>query len=62
MSKIKDLIEILSMKTIGCQAKNHKLREACGYWNACRKPDWLLVYKKDGKHIYLLELVALHLF
>lgn len=54
MSKIKDLIEdLINEKPLAAKHKNHKLKgDFIGYWECHIEPDWLLVYKKDAKHIY----------
>ena len=54
MSKIKDLIEdLIKEKPLAAKHKNHKLKgNFVGYWECHIEPDWLLVYKKDDKHIY----------
>jgi mRNA interferase YafQ len=54
MSKIKVLIEdLISEKPLAAKHKNHKLKgNFIGYWECHIEPDWLLVYKKDDKHIY----------
>ena len=54
MSKIKDLIEdLINEKPLAAKHKNHKLKgDFIGYWECHIEPDWLLVYKKDDRHIY----------
>ena len=54
MSKIKNLIEdLINEKSLAAKHKNHKLKgNFIGYWECHIEPDWLLVYKKDDKHIY----------
>lgn len=54
MSKIKDIIEdLINEKPLAAKHKNHKLKgNFVGYWECHIEPDWLLVYKKDDKHIY----------
>ncbi|MBF8263792.1 MAG: Uncharacterized protein HW387_1457 [Parachlamydiales bacterium] len=54
ISKIKDLIEnLINEKPLAAKHKNHKLKgNFIGYWECHIEPDWLLVYKKDDKHIY----------
>ena len=59
MSKIKDLMEdLIKEKPLAAKHENHKLKgNFIGYWECHIESDWLLVYKKDDKHIYLPELV-----
>lgn len=54
MSKIKSLLEdLINEKPLAAKHKNHKLKgNFAGYWECHIEPDWLLVYKKDDKHIY----------
>jgi mRNA interferase YafQ len=54
MSKIKKIIEdLINEKPLAAKHKNHKLKgDFVGYWECHIEPDWLLVYKKDDKHIY----------
>ena len=54
MSKIKDVIEdLINEKPLAAKHKNHKLKgDFVGYWECHIEPDWLLVYKKDNRHIY----------
>jgi len=54
ISKIKAVMEdLLNEKPLAAKHKNHKLKgDFVGYWECHIEPDWLLVYKKDNRHIY----------
>ena len=54
MTKIKDIIkDLIDEKKLAVRHKNHKLKgDFAGYWECHIEPDWLLMYKKDDKHIY----------
>ncbi len=57
MSKIKNVIEdLINEKPLAAKHKNHKLKgDFVRYWECHIEPDWLLVYKKDEKHIYFVR-------
>lgn len=54
MCKIRNVMEdLINEKPLAAKHKNHKLKgNFIGYWECHVEPDWLLVYKKDDKHIY----------
>ncbi len=54
ISKIKGIMtDLINEKPLAEKHRNHKLKgNFVGYWECHVTPDWLLIYKKDDKHIY----------
>ncbi len=55
MKKIKAVIEdLIHERPLSPKHRNHKLSgDFVGYWECHIEPDWLLIYKKDAKNIYI---------
>jgi mRNA interferase YafQ len=54
MTKLKRVMEALSLKKpLDPKHRNHRLKGGfVDHWECHIEPDWLLIYKKTGTHIY----------
>ena len=57
IEKLKEMMRLLTQeKPLPQKNRNHKLKgEYIGYWECHIEPDWLLVYKKQKRTLFLLE-------